>query len=289
MSKPNSSSGECAVRAARRTVTLEKPRNSGLVLYHTKAEKFSQYGLIKQVRRNRKANNSSIKYAYRRKIITYGNTIELYTFSETQFLPDESLRTSYEKNNSNKRRLDSIYRTRREVLRIIQANTDYYPTHPVFITLTFADNIKNIKQANYEFKKFIQRLNYKYKIQSKYIAVIEFQKRGAVHYHVVFFNLPYITSLTKFEKQTWGNGFTKVESPRNINDVTKYVGKYMSKELLDKRLVGQKAYFTSRGIQRPQIIYNESYIDNLLSSARLKLTDEFITSNYSIKKFRNGN
>ncbi|GAI10009.1 unnamed protein product, partial [marine sediment metagenome] len=38
--------------------------------------------------------------------------------------------------------------------------------------------------TNREFKKFIQRLRYQYG-DFKYMAVIEFQDRGAIHYHMI--------------------------------------------------------------------------------------------------------
>jgi hypothetical protein len=54
----------------------------------------------------------------------------------------------------------------------------------MFTTLTFRENLHNIKEANYEFLKFIKRVKYKFG-DFKYLAVIEFQDRGAIHYHMI--------------------------------------------------------------------------------------------------------
>src|SRR5690625_6245854 len=90
----------------------------------------------------------------------------------------------------------SLSRTIRNLRRTINANVgqwgDYFPK---FMTLTFKQNIKDHKTANDEFKKFIQRLNYRVTGQKravlKYTAVVERQRREAIHYHVIFYNLPY--------------------------------------------------------------------------------------------------
>src|SRR5690625_7754800 len=90
----------------------------------------------------------------------------------------------------------SLSRTIRNLRRTINANVgqwgDYFPK---FMTLTFKQNIKDHKTANDEFKKFIQRLNYRVTGQKrailKYTAVVERQRREAIHYHVIFYNLTY--------------------------------------------------------------------------------------------------
>jgi hypothetical protein len=80
----------------------------------------------------------------------------------------------------------SVHRTRTEIRRLINSN----PQLNKFMTLTFAENITDLKQANYEFNKFVLRLSYKYP-KFEYLAVPEFQQRGAVHYHVIC-NLPFV-------------------------------------------------------------------------------------------------
>ena len=88
----------------------------------------------------------------------------------------------------------NVYRSKREVRNVLQCNAYRYGCKPVFITLTFADNIQDLFIANAEFTLFIKRLNYyvfkQKKSILKYLVVPEFQKRGAVHYHIIFFNLP---------------------------------------------------------------------------------------------------
>ncbi len=67
--------------------------------------------------------------------------------------------------------------------RLINANVNRYEDEnfnnykPVFLTLTFADNIKDISMANKEFRKFIKRLGYyiaNKQTYLKYVVVPEF-------------------------------------------------------------------------------------------------------------------
>ncbi|MGG0740940.1 rolling circle replication-associated protein [Niallia taxi] len=54
----------------------------------------------------------------------------------------------------------------------------------------------DIDFTNNEFEKFIKRLNYhQYQTKKqviKYLATWEKQKRGAIHYQVIFFDFPFI-------------------------------------------------------------------------------------------------
>ena len=167
----------------------------------------------------------------------------------------------------------SVARARNKIFDIISCNINAIPDHegnlqlPKFLTLTFAKNITDLKTANAEFTKFNKRLSYNlYKVNRnvlKYICIPEFQKRGAVHFHVLYFNLPYV----KNEKmqEIWGHGYTFIEGiskKQNIKDFAKYVCKYISKEnskgednyqiYLEKEMLNSKRYFTSRGLLKPE-------------------------------------
>jgi hypothetical protein len=102
--------------------------------------------------------------------------------------------------------------------------------------------------------KFIQRLNEhlngrKCKAQIKYVVVPEFQKRGAIHYHVLFFNLPYIKANEL--RKIWKHGFIKVNAIDQVDNVGAYISKYMGKGVEDKRMYGKKCCWGSRGLLEP--------------------------------------
>lgn len=137
------------------------------------------------------------------------------------------------------------------IARIIDCNFD---DNTKFMTLTFKENIQNINYTNYEFNKFIKRLNFHIyhvkKQQLKYIAVWEKQKRGAIHYHIVFFSLPFI-KMNELQ-QVWGHGFVKlnkvdVDSKDNRG---RYISKYFSKDI-DVKEYKQKSFFKSQNLTKP--------------------------------------
>ena len=147
--------------------------------------------------------------------------------------------------NTNKRRRDKIRRL---------ACANFNNIHDKFLTLTFAENKTDIEECNNLFKKFIMRLKYTYNLKDlKYLAVIEFQERGAVHYHVLL-NIPYIPHAEL--QELWGNGFVFINAITHVDNLGAYVLKYMTKDNNDTRLMGKKAYLTSRNLKHEETIVN---------------------------------
>ncbi|MFL2072876.1 hypothetical protein ACEN32_11285 [Marinilactibacillus psychrotolerans] len=88
----------------------------------------------------------------------------------------------HRENRKAERRSQTIRDARNRCRRLALMN---FSENDTFMTLTFAENIQDITYADNEFKKFMKRFNYKYKRKSKFLAVREFQKRGAIHYHLL--------------------------------------------------------------------------------------------------------
>lgn len=152
--------------------------------------------------------------------------------------------------NTNQRRRDKIRRL---------ACTNFNNRYDKFLTLTFAENKTNIEECNLLFKNFIKRLKYKYNLLClKYLAVIEFQERGAVHYYVLL-NIPYIPH--KELQELWGNGFVFVNAISHVDNLGAYILKYMTKDNNDTRLMGKKAYLTSRNLKQEETIVNHDLKD----------------------------
>lgn len=124
-----------------------------------------------------------------------------------------------------------------------------------FITLTFAENLQDLDVANKLFKQFIQRLRRYSKKDFKYIAAIEFQKRGAIHYHMIA-DLEYIDDEI-LSKQLWQNGHASIFQVNDSKHAASYCGKYMLKGSVDPRLAGRKSYFTSRNLAKPSEFINK--------------------------------
>ncbi len=159
-------------------------------------------------------------------------------------------------------RIRSLQRTKSTLRRIVHANSyEWSDIHgeickTKFVTLTFAENIQTVQEANPCFTNFMKRLNYRIhqtkKSKLQYVLVPEFQKRGAVHYHAIYFNLPWFGA--DLLADTWAHGFVRINQIAHINNIGSYIAKYIGKDMNDHRLAGQKHYFTSRGLKRPIFI-----------------------------------
>ena len=222
-------------------------------------------------------------YHYDCKVVKSGDIVEIYRYEKgvfkgginkngragNGFITDEQ---------KEKNREVSLMRARRELRRIVNANVGQWGNDVTskFVTLTFKENVCDLYKANYEFEKFIKRLNYKVYDKScsklKYTAVPEFQERGAVHYHVIFYNLPYTKS--KVIEAVWGNGFIKINKIDDIDNVGAYICKYLTKSNVDCRLKGRKSYFSSRGLKKPIVKY---FDDDKLKKIKESLPIEAMT------------
>lgn len=194
--------------------------------------------------------------SYDKKVIISGNVIEVYKYSNSVNYGYQE----YKKNSVGGRgsiadeehkkinREKTCQRASKNLRRII--NTNYIKGASRFITLTFKDNVQDLDFANNEFKKFIKRFNYYLGFKLEYSAVIEFQKRGAIHYHCIFYNIKQKLNLPRMY-EIWGHGSINVKRISHVDNVGAYMVKYMSKNADDERLIGKKMYFNSRGLKKP--------------------------------------
>jgi len=208
------------------------------------------------------------------KIISYGNTLEVYEYEKDVFLlvgrsrrdiedtdDDESCGIN-RKNTLQKRdseaslgkRSDNARRASMAFRRIVASNLGG-PSRPLLVTITYADNFTDLKQAYRHFSAFIQSLRYRFGKDFKYISVPEFQKRGAVHFHALIWGLPKELFLLERETRTlakiWGKGFVYLKETDGDEKLAFYLSKYMAKAFVDPRLKNQKCYVASRNMKRP--------------------------------------
>jgi hypothetical protein len=126
-----------------------------------------------------------------------------------------------------------------------------------FIGLTFKNtykyNIKNLDDCNKKKNKFILNLQTKYP-GVKYILVPEFQKRGAIHYHMIC-NLPYIDKWN-FHK-LWKYGSSHIQAVKSSRKIGFYLTKYITKNLMDKKFYGRRGFYASNNLERTRVEYRE--------------------------------
>jgi len=126
-----------------------------------------------------------------------------------------------------------------------------------FITLTFRDtdkfNIKDLTACNFRKERFIKKLK-EIKQNIKYIIVPEYQKRGAVHYHILC-NLNYVPK--DLFKKYWSYGYSSISAIGELNKSLFYLTKYITKNSQSDEFKGRRRFYASNNIIRPIAIYGE--------------------------------
>lgn len=186
-----------------------------------------------------------------------------------------------EQKESLKKRMKYYLDRKFVIKRTIDCNFDDKST---FLTLTFKENIRDIDKANKEFTLFMKRLKNYLKMPIKYIATWELQLRGAIHYHLVLFSVPYIDN--KKLSELWGNGFIKINQIKGkVKDdaIALYITKYLVKDLetKDKK---KKAYFCSRNLKKPkelkELLDYDTINEILIDENNLLFKKEFTVKEY---------
>lgn len=113
---------------------------------------------------------------------------------------------------------------------------------PLFVTLTYPAEFPNDKSVyKADLDKFIKRLVYRFPKVAGFWR-LEFQKRGAPHYHLLIWGLPYSKAIQKFISYLWYmtvksgdekhlQAGTQVQRVRSWRGVMSYASKYMAKEM----------------------------------------------------------
>lgn len=175
-------------------------------------------------------------------------------------------------------RIDSLYRSKRILMDYAFENENEFCS---FITLTFKENLSDISNANKKFKTFISSVRRDFS-DFKYLGVPEFQKRGAVHYHLLT-NLKTGSSLCplqkgchdKYDVKHWIYGFSSVFDLTKTDEkfnVALYISKYLTKDF-DNRFFGHTKVLKSNNLKKPLEI--ELDINDL----NFKLAKSFINEN----------
>lgn len=117
-------------------------------------------------------------------------------------------------------------------LRYLINNNFIGQANELHITLTYKENMTDTKQLYKDFKYFVERLRTKYKNQSSidYLSVVEPQGRGAWHCHMLikFNDLDKVYIKNKDLRETWGNGFVKIKSLKDVDNIGAYLSAYLT-------------------------------------------------------------
>lgn len=212
------------------------------------------------------------------KVIGYGKYLEVYEFqapinvyrhrpsSRKLLEPEEVMEilVNPEKQVSNNRseeyRKQNAIRAKNRIRRLVQRNFDKVGK---LLTLTFRDtdrfDITSLKACHQRYAYFVKRLSSQFP-NTRYLAVPEFQKRGAVHYHLVL-DIPY-TPVEEL-RELWPYGFIQIKKIFNPACVGLYIAKYVSKAMLDERYQNHRCFHSSKNLKQPVIAYGDQLADKI--------------------------
>jgi rep protein len=198
--------------------------------------------------------DSLVSYNFKRK----GTSKERRSFNDL---------TTREKIESLEKKMRYYKEKKFEIRRYIDCN--YVDNMSSFLTLTFAENIKDVARANKEFTNFIKRLKRylekNYDIDLKYIATWETQQRGAIHYHIVLFNVPFLKK-SMIQNEIWKLGFVQINKissdVKKENKVAVYITKYFAKDI-EKKSEYKKSYFKSQNLIKPKEVKKQIDYDSM--------------------------
>lgn len=127
----------------------------------------------------------------------------------------------------------SVRRTLASLRSIINANC-LSDKNIRFITLTYADNMTDVRQLYKDFDRFWKRFKrFSIKVFSlipKYICVAEPQGRGAWHLHLILIfpdEAPYLDN-NGLVWAFWEHGFTKTEAVHGVDNLGAYFSAYLA-------------------------------------------------------------
>jgi len=183
------------------------------------------------------------------KIIKSGNILEVYTYESD---PPEYRPRKKSRHKNPKRYKRNVERARASFIRLVQANLGA-GKRPAFLTLTMRE-IVPLREGWSAFQKFGAKLRRFAPGRLNYVAVPEFQKRGAVHFHCLVWGLTdeeiNTERNTRRIAKLWGYGFIDIRSSDGSPKLAGYLAKYMFKAMWDERLNGQKSYSSTRSLMR---------------------------------------
>lgn len=219
------------------------------------------------------------------KLIQSGSINEVFQYSKTPYAKRQNTtgKTNRAKRSISKRhfkrRTDNIQRLRSNFRRLIWANLSG-STPPYLVTFTMLQ-VLSYEASSSIFSAFLAVLKRRTRKKIRYIAVPEFQKRGAVHFHCLFWDQNELCKqekTTRYIQRLWQRGFVDCVSTDGSDRLGSYLAKYMSKAMQDDRLLRKKAYFTSHNILRPVSYASEtldSFLDEVIHRSDLVYTREY--------------
>lgn len=207
-----------------------------------------------------------------KKIIVYGDNLEfcMWNFEANKESKCKVKESSKEQQKRNKNRMKDM---------LIKLAINNFEQTDYFCTVTYKRNERLYSRARKDYEVFLNRLKKLYP-EIKYLGIMERQKRGAWHLHIILRYEGYLDF--KIINRLWNNrnyfdeeiqrdfrGYIKIENRlKGIKDAAAYISKYISKSLDSNYNKGKKLSFRSRNLDYPLEWRDEKQIREIVYNYR---------------------
>lgn len=194
----------------------------------------------------------------------------------------------------------NLIRRRQNISDLAYANGCIKPWQ-YFVTLTFDDKFIEDSYSHEKVTKYLTKWLNNQKHQNpymRYLLVPELHKSGRIHFHGVFSDVPNWKLVPGISEKTgrvirkngkiiynltnYKLGFTTVSEVENIEAVSHYISKYITKELLN--LKNKKNVWHSKNLIKPEQTFHlstEEDINYYLSNKEISYSQETEKENYN--------
>lgn len=214
------------------------------------------------------------------------DAVEQQEINTQHHLDQSRLKDMLKSTRTSERRQQTVRDARNKVRRLALSNFGHSDK---FITLTYKKNMTDIDQADKDFKNFIKRFKYHFGVEElKYLAVREFQQRGAIHFHLVCNWDKHFTSENEIRKserllgkEIWKQGFVDIKQIDHVDNIGAYISKYMTKSVSISFFKNKKIYLCSKGLQQSIKLTGEEadkyFLENNLDQKKETFKNEYPT------------
>lgn len=142
----------------------------------------------------------------------------------------------FNQSTTRKDNLNSLRQSFKRLSYLINANFTG-AKNELWITMTYAENMQDNKQASEDFDKFLKRFKYfctkmygATRGHMEYVKAIEPQERGAWHFHMLV-KFPYMKKIyipNSLYAEIWGHGIVNVKRPDRTDNIGAYFTSYLT-------------------------------------------------------------
>lgn len=161
------------------------------------------------------------------------------------FVLDTGEVLEYKQSDNRSQSTESLKKTFKRIRDLINNNFTG-SGNELHVTLTYAENMTDLKRLHSDFKKFWQKYKRRHG-NVDYLSIVEPQGRGAWHCHVLIRHNDQDSVFVPSNEiaDLWGQGFVKVKSLKDVDNIGAYLSAYLGDIELTDETMGQALKLTS--------------------------------------------